>query len=212
MGPLPRNRYDYVRELAAAQASHPDMVLTAEKLGMQPYQATEVWERLKVGMRDYRKLVAEKQDTKSVEAEVIFLAGWLGHYVGDGSQPPHTSNKPNGWIGPNPNGYTTEHHIHALFESEFVKANVKPADVAPLMGSKPAVINDIFEQYVSYLRQTHSLVEKTYQLEKAGAFTGTGTPEGKSLADEQLAAAATELRDLIYTAWIKSADPISQRP
>jgi hypothetical protein len=63
--------------------------------------------------------------------------------------------------------------------------------------------NDIFEQYVSYLRQTHSLVEKTYQLEKAGAFTGTGTPEGKSLADEQLAAAATELRDLIYTAWIK---------
>jgi hypothetical protein len=211
VGPLPRNRYDYVRELAVAQASHPDMVLTAEKLGMQPYQATEVWERLKVGMRDYRKLIAEKQDTKSVEAEIIFLAGWLGHYVGDGSQPLHTSNKPNGWIGPNPNGYTTEHHIHALFESEFVKANVKPADVAPLMGSKPVVINDIFEQYVSYLRQTHSLVEKTYQLEKAGAFAGAGTPEGKSLADEQLAAAATELRDLIYTAWTKSADPVPQR-
>jgi hypothetical protein len=208
---LPRNRYDYVRALAAAQTSHPEMVLTAEKVGLQPYQATEVWERLKVGMRDYHELVADKQDTKQVETEIIFLSGWLGHYVGDGSMPLHTSNKPNGWIGPNPNGYTTEHHIHGLFESEFVKANVKLADVAPLVEAKPLVIDDVFEQYVAYLKHTHSFVEKTYQLDKVGGFTGAGTPEGKALVDQQLAAAATELRDLIYTAWIKSGDPVPQR-
>jgi len=51
-------------------------------------------------------------------------------------------------------------------------------------------------------------VEETYQLEKAGAFAGAGTPEGKAFVDERLAAGAIELRDMIYTAWVKSAVPI----
>ncbi len=60
----------------------------------------------------------------------------------------------------------------------------------------------------SYLRHSNSLVEKIYQLDKAGAFTGAGTPEGKAFTDERLAAGAIELRDMIYTAWVKSANPI----
>ena len=51
-------------------------------------------------------------------------------------------------------------------------------------------------------------MEKTYQLEKAGGFTNAGTPEGKTFTEERLAAGATELRDMIYTAWVKSADPL----
>jgi hypothetical protein len=208
---LPRGRYDYVRALAVAQPSHPDMIVTAEKLGMQPYQADEVWERLKVAMRDYRELAANKEDTRPVEEEIVFLVGWLGHYVGDGSMPLHTSNKPNGWTGPNPKGYTTEHKIHGLFESEFVHNNVNAADVSPLIVTRPAPIGDVFEQYLSYLRQSHALVETTYRLEKEGAFNGPGTADGKHFAVQQLAAAATELRDLIYTAWLRSADPVPQR-
>jgi hypothetical protein len=208
-GPLPRRRYDYIRALAAAQAQHPDRPLTPEKVGLQPYVTTEVYERLQSALRDYRALVAAKQDTKPSEAEIIFLAGWLGHYVGDGSMPLHASIQYNGWVGPNPNGYTTEHHIHALFESEFVHANVKPADIAPLvMAAKPAVLGDVFNDYMAYLRHSNSLVEQTYQLEKAGAFTGAGTPAGKAFVDQQLAAGAIELRNMIYTAWIKSGDPV----
>ena len=207
---LPRKRYDYVRALAMAQPSHPDMIVTAEKLGMQPFQADEVWERLKVAMRDYRELASNKEDTKPIEAEIIFLAGWLGHYVGDGSMPLHTSDKPNGWNGPNPNGYTTDHKIHALFESEFVHNNVKAADVIPLVAAQPAPIGDVFDQYMVYLRQSHALVETTYRLEKQGAFNGPGTADGKYFAVQRLAAAATELRDLIYTAWLRSADPVPQ--
>ncbi len=208
---LPRQRYDYVRALAVAQATHPAMDLTAEKLGMQPYQVQEVWERLKVAMRDYRAMVAAKEDTQPIETEIVFLAGWLGHYVGDGSMPLHTSDKPNGWNGPNPNGYTTEHKIHGLFESEFVHNNVTAADVAPFVSDKIAPIGDVFDQYMGYLRQSHTQVEATYRLEKSGAFNGAGTAEGKQFAVKQLAVAATELRDLIYTAWLRSADPIPQR-
>ena len=88
---LPRNRHDYVRALALAQISHPKLALTAEKIGMQPYQAVEVWERLKVAMRDYREAVARKEALEPIQAEVIFMAGWLGHYVGDAAMPLHTS-------------------------------------------------------------------------------------------------------------------------
>ena len=210
VGDLPRRRYDYVRALAFAQKSHPDLALSPEKVGLQPYEATEVWERLKSAMRDYRALKADHKDTKPSECEIVFLAGWLGHYVADGSQPLHTSIQYNGWTGPNPNGYTTEHNIHALFESGYVRANVKAADVAPLIPAKPVVLGDIFADYMAYLRHTNALMEKTYQLEKAGAFAGAGTPEGKTFTDERLAAGATELRDMIYSAWVKSAEPVPQ--
>ena len=209
-GLLPRQRYDYIRALAVAQAKHPDLAasLTPEKVGLQPYVTTEVYERLQSAFRDYRALVAAKKDTKPSEAEIVFLAGWLGHYVGDGSQPLHTSIQYNGWVGPNPHGYTTEHRIHSLFESQFVHANVTAADVAPLIPAKPVVLGDVFDDYMKYLRNSNSLVEQTYQLEKAGAFAGTGTPAGKAFVDEQLAAGATELRNKIYTAWEKSAVPV----
>lgn len=210
-GPLPRRRYDYIRALAAAQARHPDLAasFTPEKVGLQPYVTTEVYERLQSAFRDYRALVAAKKDTKPSECEITFLAGWLGHYVADGSQPLHTSIQYNGWVGPNPNGYTTEHQIHALFESTYVHANVKPGDFAPLVAAaKPVVMGDVFNEYMAYLRHSNSLVEQTYQLDKTGAFIGAGTPAGKAFVDRQLAAGAVELRDMIYTAWVKSAEPV----
>ena len=208
-GPLPRKRYDFIRALAVAQKEHPDMRLTPESVGLQPWAATEYYERVKSAMRDYRGLAADHKDTKPVEAEIVFLCGIMGHFVGDASQPLHATIQFNGWTGPNPNEYTTDHRIHAQFESQFVTAVVNPAkDVAPLIAKEPKVLGDVFEEYVKYLRHSNSLVEKTYQLEKAGGFQDGGTPESRAFVDERLAAGATELRDIIYTAWVRSADPV----
>ena len=209
---LPRRRYDYVRALAVLQKEHPELALSVEKVGLQPYVTMEVWERLKVDLREYRKLVAAKGDTKPAELAIVYDAGWLGHYVGDGSMPLHTSVNYNGWTtGPNPKGYTTLRTIHAQFETVYVAANVKPEDVAPLVAAaKPKVIDDVWVGYLEYLHHSHALVEPLYALDKTGAFTGAGTAEGKAMVDERLAAGAIELRDLIYTAWVKSADPVQE--
>ena len=208
---LPRLRYDFFRAVEKAAAAHPELNLTPEKIGFQPWEVQEIYERLKVGLREYRKLLAANHDTKPAETAVLFYAGWLGHYVGDGSQPLHDTIQYNGWTGPNPNGYTTEHKIHAQFETMFVMAAAKPADVAPLVAAaKPMVLDDEWADYMEYLRHSNSLVEKTYQLEKASGFNGTGTPESVAFLDERLAAGAIELRDLIYTAWVKSGDPVQE--
>jgi hypothetical protein len=201
LGPLPRNRLDFEAKIFAA-GQRP------EKIGLQPWVTTEVWERLKAALREYRALSAAGQDTHPVEQVVIFYAGWLGHYVGDGSQPLHTTIQYNGWVGPNPNGYTTEHQIHWQFEGPFVAANEHEPEVRAKMTEVKAIDGDIFDNYVAYLRHSNSYVEKVYQLDKAGGFTGAGTPESREFTAERLAAGASMLRDMIFTAWLESAKPV----
>lgn len=201
LGPLPHKRLDFEANVFAA-GQRP------EKIGLQPWQTTEVWERLKAAMRQYRELSANHENTKPVEQAILFYAGWLGHYVGDGSQPLHTTVQYNGWVGPNPNGYTTAHQIHGQFEGSFVGANIHAPEVQAMMTPAKAIDGVLFDSYVAYLRQTSTHIEKVYQLEKAGGFVGAGTAESRQFTAERLAAGASMLRDLIYTAWLESAKPV----
>ncbi len=206
VGPLPRRRFDFIAALYAAALTHPAQAteLRPEKVGLQPYAAIEVFERLQSGFREYRNLQRAGADTRPAEAAVLFYAGWLGHYVGDGANPLHVTVNYNGWVQKeNPNQYVTTPGIHAEFESTFVHANIKPADVAPLVA--PAhVLRSPFTDYVLYLRASHTQVEHLYALEKAHGFVAAGSPASRHFAAERLAAGASELRDMILTAWENS--------
>jgi hypothetical protein len=144
-----------------------------------------------------------------VEQAILFYAGWLGHYVGDASQPLHTTIQYNGWVGPNPNGYTTAHQIHWQFEGPFVGANIHEPEVRAKMTPLQPIDGDIFDNYVAYLRHTATYVEKVYQLEKAGGFVGAGTAESRAFTADRLAAGASMLRDLINAAWVESGKPVN---
>jgi hypothetical protein len=216
IGPLPRRRYDYIAALYAYAAAHPAVAsdLRPEHVGFQPFITEEVWQRLKSGMRDYREALAQggdkNPDIQPIEAKILFYAGWLGHYVGDGSQPLHVTVNYNGWVGKdNPNGYTTSHDIHWKFEGVYVAANIKPADVQPLLAPLHP-IGDEWTDYLAYLRHTGTFVERVYQLDKQHGFDGAGTPEAKQFTEERLAAGASMLRDLIVAAWVQSAEPVPQ--
>ena len=201
LGPLPHKRLDF-EAIVFAAGKRPEVI------GLQPWETEEVWERLKAAMREYRYEKVGGQDTRPVEASIIFYAGWLGHYVGDGSQPLHVTVNYNGWVGPNPNGYTTEHQIHHQFEGPFVAANIHAPDVQAKITPLKAIDGDMFDAYVAYLRHSATFVEKVYQFDKAGAFIGAGTPESRDFTAARLAAGAGMLRDMIYTAWIASAQPV----
>src|ERR1035441_3029535 len=54
LGPLPHRRLDFEAKVFSA-GQRP------EKIGLQPWETDEVWERLKSSMREYRKLSAAKQ-------------------------------------------------------------------------------------------------------------------------------------------------------
>ena len=203
---MPRNRLDFEASVFA-HGERP------EKIGLQPWETLEVWQRLKASLREYRRLAADKtanqNDLAAVQQVAIFYAGWLGHYVGDGSQPLHTTINYNGWaLKDNPKGFTTAHTIHWKFEGPFVAANITAAQAAPKMTAPQLISGDIFDSYVAYLRHSATLVETVYAFDKAGAFENAGTPESRDFTAERIAAGASELRDLIYTAWVESAKPV----
>jgi hypothetical protein len=126
--------------------------------------------------------------------------------VADGSQPLHTTIQYNGWVGPNPNGYTTEHKIHALFETTYVAQNIAAKDFSELVRA-PQRLTDPFQQYVAYLRESNRQVETVYALEKKGGFSGKGTAEALTFTTQRLAVGSQMLLNLWYTAWLDSAIP-----
>ena len=132
LDPLPENRYQFYRKLyekRAGTTDDPDKYLP-ERVGLQPYIVMEVFGRLKAAFREYRNLRQAQKPTGSGPAGHHFLRRmartlrWgriaafahLDHY--------------NGWVGPNPNDYTTKHGIHWAFEGPYVAHNLSAAEFA----------------------------------------------------------------------------------
>ena len=204
---LPAARYDFVDDLNAADRRHPDLAdqLTPQKVGLLPWQANEDFERLTVDMGNYRQLQRARADTYGAEQAILYDIGCLGHYVGDGSQPLHTTINYNGWVeAENPEQFSRQRGIHSRFETEFVHDNLHARDVAPLI-PKARVVKATFQDFLLYLRTSHAHVAQVYRFDKRGAFDGRGTAASRSFTAERLAAGATMLRDMVYTAWLDSA-------
>jgi hypothetical protein len=211
IGELPVRPYEFIQKLYEKQATITDSKerteYLPENIGMQPYAAIAMYERLKVAFREYRNLKKEHKSTRPAELEAVYCAGVLGHYVGDASQPLHTTIYYNGWFGDNPNGFTTRKTVHYQFESDFVAKNVKPTDFEKLV-APPQSIADPFSDYLAYLRQSNGLVVQLYTLDKDHSFENQGAPAGKEFVAHRLAAASQKLVNLWYTAWLESAKEV----
>jgi hypothetical protein len=193
------DRYAYLDTLAAAGVK-------AQVMGFLPFRTLELAQQLR---EDFRQWRAAPDSTKRwIEARIIDDAGILGHYVADGSNPAHTSIQFNGWVGPNPNGYATDKRFHARFESAYVGANIKLADILPHVDTAAHVFPDLRSAIVAYLRESNGQVERLYQIDKAHPFDATTTAsENKAFTVERLAAGARMLCDVWWTAWVTSAQP-----
>jgi hypothetical protein len=176
----------------------------AGSAGLLPWRILEMTQRLRVGFRAWHA-AGDAQERAFIEQRIINDAGILGHYVADGSNPHHTTIHHNGWIGENPHGYTTDRTFHSRFESVFVRENIHLDDVRAV-ATAPVRSRDAFRTEIwDYLQQSHSLVERLYQLEQLEPFgPDTRSAEHRQFALERLAAGAAMLRDLWYEAWTSS--------
>ncbi|MBX7247733.1 MAG: S1/P1 Nuclease [Caulobacteraceae bacterium] len=191
---------------------------TLSKAGWLPYSIADayadlqtdfgLWRIARVGERKGRTAAHRawfKHDRERREALILADMGELAHFVGDGSQPLHTSIHYNGWgeSFPNPHGYTNE-KIHNLFEGVFVYRYIRAEDIIPAMGQYAPCEGDRLACIAAYLKASWSLTERLYQLEQTGAFRGDD-PNGKAFVVDRLAAGATQLRNLYVEAWRSSA-------
>jgi len=216
-------RYQFMAALAQARASRPadfpsidpakDADRTKELVGFLPWAISEYYGKLKSGF-SYLKALEEggtAGEIANAQQNVIYIMGVMGHFVGDGSQPLHTTRHYNGWVGENPRRYTTNRTFHAWIDGGyFAKVKLQPeslfARVRParlLTGAAPGVHTNIFPTVMNYLTEQFKRVEPLYRLDKEYKLPGKQgvDAEGYEFMTGQLVVGAQMLGDLWLTAW-----------
>lgn len=198
------DRFSYLAELQRTTR----LERPARDAGLLPYRVIELYQRLVTGMRQWRA-ASDADERRWIEQRIINDAGILGHYVTDGSNPHHTSVHHNGWNESfqNPRGYTTDRTFHSRFESRFVEANITPEDLIPRVAAEPRRIGNVREDVMSYLRATHSQLDRLYQLDQTEAFGADNTATAhREFAVQRLVAGAEMLRAMWWSAWLESGN------
>jgi hypothetical protein len=225
---LPLLRYDFVADIARARAEHPerfpaidparDSDHTRELSGFLPWAITENYDKLKSCfsyLKAFEKDGGTPEEIANARADVIYVMGVMGHYVGDGSQPLHTTMHFNGWIGDNPHGYTTDTKFHAWIDGGYFRktGGIKVESLAGRIHPAGRIPNadqpdGMFRTAVAYIVGQNKLVEPLYELEKEGKLSGEGEKgmEGQAFLDDQLVKAGQMLGDIWYTAWLEAPE------
>jgi hypothetical protein len=220
---LPPLRYDFVAAIAKARAAHPELFPaidpakdadhTRELSGFLPWAITENYEKLQSGfstLAALEKAGGTPREIANARQNIIYVMGVMGHYVGDASQPLHTTIHHHGWTtNDNPHHYTTAFLFHEWIDGGFFRqtggidepklaGKIHPAGKIPT-----ADPNGIFKTAVNFVGATHQLVEPLYRLDRDGQFSprdGRGA-EGRALLEGQLIKSGQLLGDLWLTAW-----------
>lgn len=203
---LPRSRYDFL-ELMVTSGRLARFGLDYDTTGFSPWRITELTEMLTNQFRRWRFASPGTTERITLEREIIHTAGNLGHYVADAANPHHTTFHYNGWMSAdNPRGFTNDCEAHARFESRFVSHAVDLGHVVPKM-SAPLLRADYFVTSLDFIRASNQLVDDLYALDQTGAFDlfNPRTEPGVAFASARLAAGASLLRDLWWSAWKNSA-------
>jgi hypothetical protein len=195
------DRFSFMQKVAAKKV---DLV----KIGYLPYAMVENYGKLVNAFRFWRS-AKTPEDRESARQNAVYVAGVLGHYVGDGSMPMHLSVQYNGWLdaSPNPKGYTKDRGFHNRYEALFVDAAIDPAVVRAKV-KEPQRLANVWDSIKQYLSVAFSELETAYDLEKAGEIDPQQPhAKGTEFIATELARASTMLSNLWYTAWLESAEP-----
>jgi hypothetical protein len=225
---LPIMRYDFVADIALARAAHPekfpaidpakDSDHTRELDGFLPWAITEYFEKLKsdfATLKALQRYGGSPEEIANAQADIVYVMGVMGHFVGDGSQPLHTTVHFNGWVGENPKGYTTKTTFHAWIDGGYFKktgginvetlvAKIQPATRIANAGESEAFFRDV----VAYLVEQNKFVEPLYEMDKNGQLSGEGDKglQARPFLEGQLVKAGQMLGNIWYTAWLEAPE------
>lgn len=187
--------------------------------GFAPWAITEYYGKLKAAF-SYLKAFEEAgtpAEVANAQANILYVMGVMGHYVGDCAQPLHVTKHHNGWVGENPNGYTRWAGLHSWIDGGFIaKAGIKLADIAPrVVPAKPVTLGSaaegrdpMFSAVMQYVVAQNQLVEPLYALEKKGvlkAEVAATSTEGQEFIKARLLTGGEMLASIWVTAWQQAA-------
>jgi S1/P1 Nuclease len=180
--------------------------------GFAPYAAMEQYYKLVASFRMVRILERLSGDDTmrlaelgQARANAVHTMGVLSHWIGDMAQPLHTTIHHHGWIGENPEGFSTESSIHSYIDSGVIKKHSLEYTqlrtmVAVSLPCEPS--DDVWMAVKEHLARSHGELEELYRMERDGAL---GKPEGKRFIVNRLADGGQTLAGLYLAAWEASA-------
>ncbi|MBS0633284.1 MAG: hypothetical protein JSS11_15340 [Verrucomicrobia bacterium] len=226
-------RYEYAVQFANGRAAHPENFPAIDQTkntdharewaGFTPWAIREYYGKLRSAF-SYLKALEEygtPEEVANAQANIIYIMGIMGHYVGDSAQPLHTTVHHHGWVGANPHGYSTWSGIHAWIDGGFIaKAHIKTGDMVPRVKTAEPISlaaradgrDPMFVAAMDFMLEQNKMVEPLYQLEKAGKFNNSkgnvepASPEGRAFIEGQLLKGGELLGAIWVTAW-RSAPP-----
>lgn len=208
---LPNDRYSYLSLMeSSGRLAH--LGVSSTEPGFSPWRVAEMSELLTAEFRQWRMSRPGSAERTAIEGEIVSTAGVLGHFVADEANPLHDTENYNGWVMPNPNGFVNDCLIHARFETNFVSRAVATPDITAKVAA-PVLRTDYFATALSFIKSSAGLVPEVYRLDKRGAFDPIApvSAEGRSFVTDRLAAGASLLRDLWWSAWQNSARVVRRR-
>lgn len=221
-------RHRFVRDMAVARAMHKDgdgpsstgkkdkdkapynekLDPTGQKeyCGFLPHAIAEHHAKLISSFKTYRSLEklndpARAPQLEMAKANIMVEMGILSHFVGDAAQPLHTTKHFNGWVGENPKGYTKDQKFHAFIDGGVISKHKITYDVVKPTQKYTHAVADAMNPWgeiIQHIKRSHALMEKTYELEKSGAFN---SDEGKQFIIRRLQDGADMLAALYNSAW-----------
>jgi len=221
---LPSLRLDFDLEYAAGRAAHAsafppinpakNAAHTREWCGTLPWAVTEYFGKLRSAFSYLRVLeeLGTPVEIANARANIVDLMGVMGHYVGDGSQPLHTTMHHHGWVGPNPHHFTTWPGVHALIDGFPTKTQMTLDELRPRIATahgiqltpQPDGRDPMFVYVMNYVLEQNKLVVPLYRLEKAGELGGHDRPiqpEGHDFIAGQIVVGGEMLSSIWVTAW-----------
>ena len=226
---LPPLRYDFVAAIVKAREHHPerfpaidpakDADHTRELSGFLPWAITEYYEKLQSGfatLAALEKFGGTPAEIENAKQNILYVMGVMGHFVGDASQPLHTTMYHHGWTtNDNPHHYTTSFGFHAWIDGGFFRktggidaqklsAQIRPAQKIPAAADP----NGIFETSVDFIVAANRLVEPLYRLDRDGKFSNKENrgAEGRAFLEAQLVKSGQLLGSLWLTAWLTAPE------
>lgn len=225
---LPVFRFDFVAQLALKRAANPgrfppidplkNLDHTQELPGFAPWAIVELCGKLRAGfsyLKAYQDYGGSPEEIANAQANIIYVMGVMGHYVGDCAQPLHVTKHHHGWVGENPRGYATNSSFHSWIDGGFLR-KTGGVKAEPLVGKiRPAKIvndptkpEDLFRKVMDYLWTTHKLVEPIYVLEQEKKLTPENEKagEGRAFLEAQMVRGGQMLGDLWFSAWQQATE------
>lgn len=217
---VPPLRNEYLRALIIAKHEHPenagpyneklDPTRSQEWPGFVPHAMMEHYCKLISAFKTERTLEklgdsARAPQLEAARAHAILELGMLSHVVGDTAQPLHTTCHHHGWVGPNPNGFTTDRKIHAYIDGEVLV--VHQLDYEALKGQcrheRTVDGADPWKDAIDHIRRSHDQVLPLYQMHKSGDLD---REPGKAFITERLCDGGDMLGAMFAAAW-KASEP-----